>query len=112
SSLVTLTTAAMASALTFTGAVTLNGTNNVLTVGGSGVTLAGAVGGTPGAGNVALQKFGAGTLTLTSTTSNYTGLTLLNQGIVNVQTSAALGGAGAGSGTVVAGGATLQLQLP
>ncbi len=93
--------------LIFSGTVTLNGFTDVVSaaIAGGGTTFSGMV---TGAAN--LTKQGTGTLYLTNAQgfiSNYTGQTNINAGIVNVQSSSALG---ASSSVVVANGATLQTQ--
>jgi autotransporter-associated beta strand protein len=62
------------------------------------------IGGTSG-----LTMTGSGTLIL-SGTNNYTGLTTVSQGALNIQSDQALGGTGSGNGTTVSSGATLELQ--
>src|SRR5207302_1584137 len=89
----------------FTGPVLLGGGTNSLTVNNAGGVLSTGV--VSGGGNlVALVKGGTGTLTLTNA-NNYVGQTVIAQGILNVQNSAALGGA---TGTTVLSLAALQLQ--
>ncbi|MBI3882197.1 MAG: autotransporter-associated beta strand repeat-containing protein [Verrucomicrobia bacterium] len=79
------------------------GTNLTASGAGAGdVTLGGAI---SGAGN--LVKLGAFTLIL-SGTNTHTGTNLVGAGVLNVRSSAALGGTGAG--TVVSNGAMLELQ--
>ncbi len=106
---------------TAAGSVTLGGLNNTVTVGnaagtplvvwnGTVTTLAGAVGN--------LIKSGPGTLVL-SGANNYTGQTLVNQGIIQVQNTTntagtvpyttPLGNPYAGAATTVAAGASVQI---
>ena len=93
---------------------TLNVTGGISASPGSkSVTFAG-----PGAINVTTSAIadGTGTVTVTvtggtttlSAASTYTGLTNVNAGVVNIQNASTLGSTAAG--TVVANGATLQLQ--
>ncbi len=105
--------------LIFSGIVTLNGTNNLLTVPGATGGNAGTVtfsdqiinGAT--AGN--LSKLGAGTLFLTNAlgaASTYTGQTTIAGGILNAQNaqSGVSAPLGVSANVVVASGASLQLQ--
>ena len=91
--------------LTFSGNLLAGGSGvRTLDFQGAGNT---AVSGVINSAAIALQKGGAGTLTL-SNANVYTGLTSLNGGITVVRNATALGTTAAG--TVVASGATLQLQ--
>ena len=88
--------------LTFnTGGATFDTNNNQ-------VVFASAVGNN-GAGG--MTKTGLGTLTVQAA-NTYTGVTTVNQGILNVQNATGLGTAnnGSGLGTIVSSGATLQIQ--
>lgn len=91
------------SPVTFDATINLNGF--VLTVANTGDF--NQVGRIIGAGG--LTKSGSGTLRLDSTTSNYTGITQINGGIVEIGDSNSLGASGAGNNTVVATGATLKV---
>ena len=78
--------------------------SNTLTAGdASNTTFSGIISGTGGA----LTKQGTGTLTL-SGANTYSGATLVNEGVLNIQNATALG-TSQGS-TTVAGGAALQIQ--
>ncbi len=101
--------------LLFTGAVTLIGTNNALTVAGTTTGIAGVVS-FSGTNSGTLTKLGTGTLYLASPTADIasssvaaditaSGVTTIAQGILNVQNGLALG-----ASTVVANGASLQIQ--
>jgi fibronectin-binding autotransporter adhesin len=82
------------------GAITLGSASSI---GGSGdMTLGGAIGG----GNN-LTKVGADTVTLTAA-NGYTGATMINSGVLNIQNNTALGTVA--GGVTVASGAALQLQ--
>jgi autotransporter-associated beta strand protein len=81
-----------------------SGTNPLLVTNTALTTINGVV-----TGSGTLVKAGTGTLVLTGS-NLYTGTTNINQGILNIQNSSALGVAG--GGTIVANGATLQLQAP
>jgi len=63
--------------------------------------------GGPLGGSGGIAKSGAGTLTLTGS-SDYSGMTSITGGVLNIQNASALGGTAAG--TTVASGATLQIQ--
>jgi autotransporter-associated beta strand protein len=76
--------------------LTVDGTNNL--------TFAGQV--TGGGG---ITKNGGGTLFLVGTGNNYTGNTIINSGIVEIQSTNSLGATGVSSFTIVQNGATLQL---
>ncbi len=76
--------------------VTVNSTTNY--------TISGVIG-----GSATLTKSGTGTLLLPNANS-YTGLTLITNGILNVQVSGALGSTA--SGTVVSGNGTLDVGTP
>lgn len=90
--------------LTVSGGVILGGNN--LTVGGVGnTTISGVI--SNGSGTGTLTKDGTGTLTLTGN-NNYSGVTTISEGVVNVRNDYGLGTTGAG--TTVATGAALQLQ--
>src|SRR5262249_48378598 len=91
----------------FTGGVTLAGVVDTLNVGNAvGTTLAGAL---AGSAVLNLNKSTSGTLYFPATASgSYSGVALINAGIVNVSSATGLG---ASSSVVVAGtGAALQLQ--
>jgi autotransporter-associated beta strand protein len=82
------------------GAITLGSASSI---GGSGdMTLSGAIGG----GN-SLTKVGTDTVTLTAA-NGYTGATMINSGVLNIQNNTALGTVA--GGVTVASGAALQLQ--
>ncbi|MGA2605815.1 MAG: autotransporter-associated beta strand repeat-containing protein [Verrucomicrobiia bacterium] len=82
------------------GAITLGSASSI---GGSGdMTLSGAIG-----GGSSLTKVGADTATLTAA-SGYTGGTVINSGVLNIQNNTALGSTA--GGVTVASGAALQLQ--
>ncbi|WP_181011686.1 autotransporter-associated beta strand repeat-containing protein [Bosea psychrotolerans] len=82
-----------------------------LTIGAlnTSTTFAGSIQEGGGVG-LTVTKTGTGTLTLGDAggASNYTGLTTISQGVLNIQAATALGTAAAG--TVVASGAALELQ--
>jgi autotransporter-associated beta strand protein len=84
-----------AKSVTLTGAGTFNSNGN-------NSTLSGVI-----TGSGAFTKSGAGTLTLTGT-NNYTGLTTISVGTLNIQNSSALGGIA--SGVSITSGAALELQ--
>ena len=89
--------------LLFSGSAALNGTNNTLTVTNTAPTnLNGVI---SGAGF--LSKAGTGTLILSNNANTYGGLTFVNQGVLQVQGSAALGATTAAA--VVQGGASVQV---
>ncbi len=90
--------------LTIQGNITNNGFNRSLTVTGAGNTV---ISGNINTDTGELFKEGTGTLTLTGTNS-FTGSTVVDVGILNVQANGALGGTS--SGTTVTSGAALQLQ--
>jgi autotransporter-associated beta strand protein len=105
-------TATVAGPIVLSGTVTLNGTNNLLSVAGAAgqATCSGQV---VGAGN--LTKMGAGTLFLTNAlgaASTFSGQTTIVSGVVNAQNanSATATPLGATSVVVVANGGTLQFQ--
>ncbi len=84
--------------------INLNGV--VITVGGTNISeFHGQV---TGAGGIA--KTGTGTLFLANSINNYTGVTQINNGSVGAAAPNALGATGVGNNTVVASGATLNLQ--
>jgi autotransporter-associated beta strand protein len=86
-----------------TGPVNLNG--NALTVTGIGpLVISGPLTGAGG-----LTKTGTGTLTL-SGNNNYTGVTNVLAGACDIRSNTALGATGAGAGTTVASGATLDID--
>ena len=88
--------------LLFSGAFTLNGTNNTVFINsGVSVVIDGAIG-----GSAMLTKAGSGTLVLAGT-NGYTGLTIVSGGIVQVQNSSAFGTAA--GGTVVSNNASVQV---
>src|SRR6185437_12595314 len=88
------------------------GTNALTITGAGNITLSGGVSGTVTAGSNALIKgtssADTGTLTLTGAANTYTGVTAVNDGVVNIQIPTALGNAA--NSTTIAGGADLQLQ--
>ncbi len=82
----------------------ITATNQALVFGGAGnITVADPI----ATGSGALQKDGAGTLTLAGT-NTYTGITVITAGAVNVQNASALGTTA--QGTVVGSGSALQIQ--
>ncbi|MBL8793530.1 MAG: Ig-like domain repeat protein, partial [Planctomycetia bacterium] len=88
----------------------------VLNLGSSGLTVdvsgASSITGKISGGSVnSLTKNGAGTLTLSNGSNNYTGLTTINNGVLKVTTNKALGADGAGNGTRVNSGAMLDLAV-
>ena len=83
--------------------VAISTTPNINAASGN-ITLGGAVSGTGG-----ITKVGGGTNIL-SGNNNYSGVTAINTGKINIQHVNALGATGAGNDTTVANGATLQLQ--
>jgi len=83
--------------------LTLNGTTPALSVGASGTaTISSVISGAAG-----LTKSGAGTLLL-SGANNYTGETIVSQGVLRLGNGAALGDTG--QGTIVGDGATLDIN--
>lgn len=82
----------------------ITATNRNFTVNGTGNTL---IAGNITTGSGTLTKQAAGTLTL-SGTNTYTGATSVTGGVLNIQSSSALGGTGAG--TTISSGAALQLE--
>ena len=113
----TLSSATAGNTLTVSGGVTLEtagsgtdpATAHALTVTGAGDTaINGAISGAGG-----LSKTGSGTLTLGGTAANtYAGVTAVNEGILRIGKSSALGTPGSSvtnGGTTVAAGATLEL---
>jgi|GEM_PF-809420 len=97
------TIGADAGQLTLGGAIS-GGTNTVTFAGAGGIRADGIIGGSGGVVNQ-----GSGTLTMTAV-NTYSGVTAINNGAVNLQNAQALGATGAGNGTVVAGGAAIQLN--
>src|SRR5260370_27337456 len=90
--------------LNLTNIGTITGATFGLTLTGAGIgTLSSILGTTSGT----LTKSGTGTWTLTGA-DTFTGATTISAGILNVQNATALGTIG--SGTMIANGATLQLQ--
>ncbi len=93
---------AAAQDLTLSCPVTLEADQNWAVATGRTLTVSGAID-----GSGALTKTGAGTLVLSGGNS-YSGLTTVSAGVLNIRHNTALGTAAAG--TVVADGATLELQ--
>jgi autotransporter-associated beta strand protein len=92
--------------LTGNGTVTSNAGTPTLTVGDNNTTVnfTGVI-----SGSLALTKTGTGAMTLGGATANtYTGVTVLNSGLVTAGKGSAFGAAGAASGTVVNSTATLN----
>ncbi|MEI6655484.1 MAG: autotransporter-associated beta strand repeat-containing protein, partial [Verrucomicrobiota bacterium] len=81
--------------------LTLNSGGATLDSNGSGVTLSGVI-----SGSGTLTKIGSGTVAL-NTANSYTGATIINNGILQINNAAALGTSGAGT-TINAGG---ELEL-
>ena len=93
---------------TYTGPITLAGDSTIGVDSGSTLTIPGAIG--DGGGGYSVTKELTGTLVLQAA-NTYGGNTLVNQGILNIQNSNALGsGAATTFGTEVLDGAQLQLQ--
>ena len=90
--------------LIFAGALTINGVNTI-TVTNTGIT---DFNGTYNTSSGTLYKAGAGTLTLSGGSTNFTGQIFVDQGILLLENTNALGATG-GSSTVVANGASIQL---
>jgi len=91
-----------------TGTINLSGTGALDTgTNNTSTTYGGTINGTGAA--TAVLKNGTGIWTLTNA-NGYTGTTAVNAGALNIQNSTALGAVGAGNGTFVAAGATLQIQ--
>src|SRR5262245_15271290 len=89
----------------FNGQLNLNGF--ALTIDGTRTSsFAGQITGSGG-----IVKNGTGTLILEGTGNNYTGITQINNGVVRVLDTNSLGATGAGNHTVVASGATLELDF-
>jgi len=92
-----------------TGAVTL-GASRTVTVSANTLTVGGAISGT----GFSLTKNGTGTLSLTSATSNYNGVTTINAGILSVSTLAAggsvssIGNSTNAAANLIINGGTLQ----
>lgn len=93
------------------GHLDLNGATRTFTVDNGGLASDLLVNATINSGS--FIKEGTGTMTITSSNS-YTGTTLVNHGILNIQNSSSLGANGLNSdpnfGTTVASGAALQLE--
>ncbi|WP_009964726.1 beta strand repeat-containing protein [Verrucomicrobium spinosum] len=101
--------------LSFSNGVTIGAANElVLNAANGGITLAGVVGNN-GANASALTKTGSGTVTL-GAVNTYTGVTVINEGTMKISASAATSSSAtsalgdAAAGTVVASGATLDLN--
>jgi autotransporter-associated beta strand protein len=90
--------------LTLSGSTAITSATNIgITFGGGGnITVSGAI----AIGSAGLTKDGTGILTL-SNANTYSGATVVNAGIVNIQNGAALG---TSSQTTIADAATLELQ--
>lgn len=107
------------------GAITLSTNDVIIASDANTLTLSGGISGTKnltitGSGNVTinttgfnsggaqtLTKEGTGTLTIAAS-GNYTGLTTVSQGVLNIQNGSALGTTD--TGTTISAGAALQLQ--
>ncbi|MDI1249894.1 MAG: autotransporter-associated beta strand repeat-containing protein [Lacunisphaera sp.] len=74
--------------LTLSGTITNQSGNNTITVGGSGDT---TISGQINTGTGGLTKTGTGTLTLTSADNDYTGRTIINNGVLAISTEDHLG---------------------
>jgi fibronectin-binding autotransporter adhesin len=94
---------------TNTGSVVLSGANTArtLTLTGSNTGALASALSNNGTGATSLTKNGTGTWVLSSLTSNYTGATAINSGILEIQSAAALGNT---TGATVASGATLNVN--
>ncbi|MCE9589610.1 MAG: autotransporter-associated beta strand repeat-containing protein, partial [Planctomycetes bacterium] len=83
-------------------------TDSVLTINNSGAqSFAGVIQDGSGAGLLNLSKLGAGTLTLSGTSSTYSGTTTISAGILQAAGSGSLGD-GSASNTLIFAGGTLQ----
>ena len=91
--------------LVFSGTTVNLGVSQTLTIDGSNTTS--IVNQITGTGTSGIIKNGSGTLTL-SGNNTYAGVTTINNGVLNIQNSNALGGTG--SGTSVVSGAALSIQ--
>ena len=76
--------------------------------GGTTLTVSAQV--TSGATSTGLDKTDTGTLTLSNNTNSYVGGTAINGGVLKVTVNHALGATGAGNGTTVNGGGTLDFS--
>ena len=80
------------------------GTSNLTVTGSGTTTISGAISGGPGAGNTALTKNGIGLLVLSSTAPTLSGNTIINGGILRMNSLTALGSNGTNTITVNSGG--------
>ena len=94
--------------LLFSGAATLGGTNNTLTVTNTAVTNFDGVISTAAGAAGNLTKAGSGTLVL-SGANTFTGQTFINAGVIQVQNNTALGAAAGGTAVVAGTGAAVQI---